>query len=236
MYWTPTILNGVQLYFGSRIYGCGIKISSLTSSYGGIKIFNKVGRASNSWKIGGVKNEVKKWNREVFGDVRLEKNTLLNRIGELDEMEIIGELDENRRVERRKLEETILREQISWNQKVKIKGVTEWDNNSKLFHRAASRRKANKVINKIEGSEGSVLYSEREIVEEITSFFEGLYNENEKINFRIEGLEWEGISRAIKEKLKRPFEEEKIKKALFHCEGDKARGPDGFSMAALQEG
>ena len=45
-----------------------------------------------------------------------------------------------------------------------------------------------------------------------------------------------GISRDSKEKLERPFEEEEIKRALFQCEGDKAPGPDGFSMAALQEG
>ena len=63
-------------------------------------------------KLEAVKNEVKKWNREVFGDVRLEKNALISRIEELDEIEFIGELDENGRVERRnlrrKLEETIL--------------------------------------------------------------------------------------------------------------------------------
>lgn len=68
----------------------------------------------------------KKWSQEIeqrFGDVRLENNALISWIGELDEIEFLGELDENGRVERKelkkKLEEAILREEISWNRKVR---------------------------------------------------------------------------------------------------------------------
>lgn len=48
---------------------------------------------------------------------------MISWIGELDEIEFLGELDENGRVERKelkkKLEEAILREEISWNRKVR---------------------------------------------------------------------------------------------------------------------
>ena len=70
---------------------------------------------------------------------------------------------------------------------MKARGEFEWDNNSKLFHRVASGRKVNKLINKIEGSDGLVLHSELEIAAEITSFFERLYNSQEKISLGIEG-------------------------------------------------
>lgn len=60
--------------------------------------------------------------------------------------------------------------------------MIEWDN-SKLFHRVASGRKGNELINKIESSDGLILHSEGEIVEEITHFFERLYNGNEKMSF-----------------------------------------------------
>ena len=36
--------------------------------------------------------------------------------------------------------------------------------------------------------------------------------------------------------LEKPFVEEEVKAAVFLCNGEKAPGPDGFSMAALQEG
>ena len=54
------------------------------------------------------------------------------------------------------------------------------------------------------------------------------------MKFGVEGLDWCGINSENSGRIERSFEE--IKRALFQCEGDKAPGPDGFTMAALQEG
>ena len=160
-----------------------------------------------------VKKEIKLWNKESFGDVRLAKNAVLKRISELDEKERKNSLVEMERIERR-----------------------EWDNNSKLFHRIASKRKANKLINKIENVRGEILQSEKEIEEDIVGFFEKLYNEERRESVGIEGLEWACIRDESGERLEKPFEEEEVKNALFQCDGDKAPGPDGFTMKALQDG
>lgn len=84
----------------------------------------------------------------------------MKRIGELDEEEFLGDIKASGRRERgelkRIMEDLILGEEISWNQKAKTKGVIEWDDNSKLFHRIVSGRKANKLINKIESAEGGI--------------------------------------------------------------------------------
>ena len=134
------------------------------------------------------------------------------------------------------MEELIVKDEISWNQKVKVKGVIEWDNNNKLFHRIASGRKANKLINKLENLNGEVLQTEEEIVKEILNFFEALYKGEDNQKVGIEGLDWAAICRESKEFLEQPFSEEEVKVALFQCDGDKAPEPDGFSMAALQDG
>ena len=42
---------------------------------------------------------------------------------------------------KKRLEELILRQEISWNQKARITGVNEWDNNSKLFQRVRVEEK-----------------------------------------------------------------------------------------------
>ena len=55
-----------------------------------------------------------------------------------------------------KLEKLILKEEISWRQKARIKWVWEWDNNSKLFHKVVNFRKGNKLINKLEKDNGNV--------------------------------------------------------------------------------
>ena len=94
-------------------------------------------------KLEEAKDEVKKWKKQAFGDVRVEKKAIMERIGKLDEKESSGELDENSRSERgslkKRLEELILREDISWYKKARIKGVNEWDN-LKLFYRIVSGR------------------------------------------------------------------------------------------------
>ena len=97
-----------------------------------------------------VKWQVKKWNKEVFGDVRIEKRRILKRIGEIDAIENSGLMEEELKIERAELkgkfEGILMQEDISWNQKAKIRGVREWDGNSRLFHRIMSQKKVNIMI------------------------------------------------------------------------------------------
>ena len=50
----------------------------------------------------------------------------------------------------------------------------------------------------------------------------------------IDGIEWQPIPVFLAEWLERPFEEEEVKKAIFECDGNKAPGPDGFSLEFFQ--
>ena len=47
-------------------------------------------------------------------------------------------------------------------------------------------------------------------------------------------MEWKGISNSLSTWLERPFTVDEVKKAVFACDGSKALGPDGFSMAVFQ--
>ena len=46
-------------------------------------------------------------------------------------------------------------------------------------------------------------------------------------------MEWKGISNYLSAWLERPFTEDEVKDAVFACDGSKAPGPDGFSMAVF---
>lgn len=46
----------------------------------------------------------------------------------------------------------------------------------------------------------------------------------------MEGLEWSPIHNSLMEVLEKPFSEEEVRKTVFECDGNKAPGPDGFTM------
>lgn len=77
-------------------------------------------------KLEQVKHKLKAWNKEVFGDVRVVKGQTLKRIQEIDE-KARGVLGDGLIVEKRELREKfgdlVLKEEISWNQKAKVRGV-----------------------------------------------------------------------------------------------------------------
>ena len=50
----------------------------------------------------------------------------------------------------------------------------------------------------------------------------------------IEGVDWKPIPIHLMEWLERPFEEEEIRRAVFDCDGNKAPGSDGYTLAVFQ--
>ncbi|RVW47111.1 hypothetical protein CK203_105487 [Vitis vinifera] len=65
------------------------------------------------------------------------------------------------------LEELILREEIHWRQKAKVKWVKEGDCNSKFYHKVANGRRNRKYIKELENERGLVLKNAESITEEI---------------------------------------------------------------------
>ncbi|RVW12831.1 hypothetical protein CK203_113433 [Vitis vinifera] len=70
------------------------------------------------------------------------------------------------------LEELILREEIHWRQKAKVKWVKEGDCNSKFYHKVANGRRNRKYIKELENERGLVLKNAESITEEILHYFE----------------------------------------------------------------
>ncbi|KAJ9687808.1 hypothetical protein PVL29_013851 [Vitis rotundifolia] len=133
------------------------------------------------------------------------------------------------------LEELILREEIHWRQKVRVKWVKEGDCNSKFFHKVANGRRNRKFIKVLENERGLVLDNSESIKEEILRYFEKLYASPSGESWRVEGLEWSPIFGESASRLESPFTEEEIYKAIFQMDRDKAPGPDGFTIAVFQD-
>ena len=115
-----------------------------------------------------IKEKVKKWNREVFGDLRLHKQSLLRRIKELDVLESSriwnNQLNQERFTVKSKLEKILLKEERALRMKSKFTWAKEGDANTKLFHCLMNARKAKNVITKLELKDGSFVDKEEDIV------------------------------------------------------------------------
>ena len=79
-----------------------------------------------------------------------------------------------------------------------------------------------------------MLTREEDVAREIIHFFETLFSSNDPVLRGFDGVEWEGIDTLFSSWLERSFTEEEVKRAVFEYDGNKAPGPDGFSMAVFQ--
>ncbi|RVX04307.1 Beta-arabinofuranosyltransferase RAY1 [Vitis vinifera] len=186
-----------------------------------------------------VKAKLKEWNKFSFGELKEKKKSILNDLANFDAIEHEGGLNPDllsQRASRKgELEELILREEIHWRQKAKVKWVKEGDCNSKFYHKVANGRRNRKYIKELENERGLVLKNAESITEEILHYFEKLYTNPTGESWGVEGLDWSPISEESALRLDSPFTEEEISKAIFQLDRDKAPGPDGFTIVVFQE-
>ena len=77
-----------------------------------------------------------------------------------------------------------------------------------------------------------VTYEDKsEMADQAIQFYKKLYKEIKEWRPYVEGLEFDQIEGLEKDWLKRRFEHEEVLQVVKEMEGDKAPGPDGFSLA-----
>ena len=123
----------------------------------------------------------------------------MDEISNIDAIEQEGvlssDLSAQRDLRKGELEELILREEIHWRQKARVKWVKEGDCNSKFFHKVANGRRNRKFSKVLENESGLVLNNSESITEEILLYFEKLYASPTGESWSVEGLDWFPISK-----------------------------------------
>ncbi|RVW82961.1 Transposon TX1 uncharacterized 149 kDa protein [Vitis vinifera] len=147
------------------------------------------------------------------------KKNILNDLANFDAIEqvrgLISDLLVQRTLRKWELDELILREEIHWRQKARVKWVKEGDCNSKFFHKVANGRRNRKFIKVLEDESGLVLNNVESITEEILLYFEKFYASPTGESWSAEGVGPDGFTIAlfqdcwdvIKEDLVRVFAE-----------------------------
>ena len=107
--------------------------------------------------------------------------------------------------------------------------IKEGDNNTKFFHKVANSRRRNNHTNMYEVN-GFIYEDKSEMADQAVQFYKNLYKETEEWRPFVEGLEFDQIEGLERDWLEWRFEKEEVLRVVKELEGDKAPGPDGFSM------
>ena len=184
-------------------------------------------------KLKALKADLKKWNREEFGDLAFRKKNLLTELMDLDAREeLLGLSNEDQLLQiqlKGDIEQLASLEEISWRQKSQALYVKEGENNTRFFHRLTNSHRNANHIKRIEVD--SVLYEdELDVRSQLVLFYQGLYEETELGRPTMEGLDFACIEEEERQSLEKEFTKEEVIQVLREMEGDKAPGPDGFTM------
>jgi exonuclease III len=125
-------------------------------------------------KLKSLKVDLRRWNKETFGDVNVRKHDLQAQIQDFDFLEETRPLTVEEGVAKGHLkaefENVLLLEEIKWRQTSRATWLREGDKNTKFFHRVAnSNRRFNSIDHLMVN--GTVTMDQSEIGEGLVSFF-----------------------------------------------------------------
>ena len=120
-------------------------------------------------------------------------------------------------------------EEIHWRQLSRELWLREGDINTGYFHRMANAHRRRNTMDRIKVS-GVWLSEEQEVRTGIVEVFQQLLTEDSEWKADIGGLFLDQISQQEADTLELPFIEEEVHSALMDMNGDKAPGPDGFTV------
>ena len=188
-------------------------------------------------KLKSLKLDLKRWNVEEFGNIGRRVQNLWKDLNVLEAIENDRVLSAEENMEkdriRGELEKSTLLEEICWRQKSRALFLKEGNRNTKFFHRIAnSHRRCNTIDRLLVDGE---LSSDQAIIEGcISHFYRQLYSETEVHRPLLDEVVFSSISEEDANWLDRPFKEDEVFRVVLDFNGDKAPGPDGFSIALFQ--
>ncbi|XP_059066339.1 uncharacterized protein LOC131857658 [Cryptomeria japonica] len=192
-------------------------------------------------KLRFIKYSVKRWNKEVFGDIFASKSTIQLHLKEIqDKIQLEGYTSISLAMENDilvKYHDNIAKDEEIWKQRSRSLWLATSDKNIEFFHMIALKHKVANRISHI-SIDGVVLDKEEYIRGEVVHFFSSLLFVDPNLNVEAQDNLLEDIPSVLGEEhnifLTTIPSKEEIKKVLFSFEGNKALSPDGFPMFFFQ--
>ncbi|KAL2527111.1 Uncharacterized protein Adt_12165 [Abeliophyllum distichum] len=190
------------------------------------------------YKIKRLKNTLKRWNDEVFGNIfeeikKAEKEALAKE-RTYDSVKSPETREEMHRAYAN-LNNLLSQEEAFWRQKSGIKWLREGDRNSKYFHAVVKKKRSKNKITQIRNTEGRLITDVEEIQNSAVNYFQNILS-REPTEDCSELLE--AIPNIITVEENRNLNTaptiEELKDTVFSLDKDSAAGPDGLSALFYQ--
>uniref|UniRef100_A0A0V0IXC5 Putative ovule protein n=1 Tax=Solanum chacoense TaxID=4108 RepID=A0A0V0IXC5_SOLCH len=187
-----------------------------------------------AFKLRALKDKLKEWAKTSNGNLAMQKQNILAKLAELEEIQdqrVLTEVETLSKAELLVDFESIAKcEEIAWRQRSRVNWLKQGDNNTKFFHRSANAHRRYNNIDELM-VDGEATKNPEVITKEIEKFYQRLYTETE--TWRPAGgcRADRRVSIEDNQMLQKEFEEQEIWECVKLCAGDKAPGPDGYTMA-----
>ena len=195
---------------------------------------------STSEALVALKVKLKKWNKEIIGDVNKRKEELLCEIKEVQEA-----LERNPSDALLLREETLHKEfdvvleqeEVLWYQKSREKWIVLGDRNTNYYHTTTIVRRKRNRIEMLKDDEGHWIDQPEQLDKLAMNYYKRLYS-TEDISLDTEKLPMVGFTELTRdelESLNKPFSAVEMEASVRSMGKFKAPGPDGFQPIFYQE-
>lgn len=126
-----------------------------------------------------LRTKLKKWNREVFGDIHKRKEDLLSKIKEIQNLLDSSQTDDllsQEEVLIQDLDRVLEQEEILWLQKSRERWIVEGDRNTSLFHISTVIRRRRNRIESLKNDAGEWVSNPQELEQIATAYYKRLYS------------------------------------------------------------
>lgn len=194
-----------------------------------------------SWDVGlktpealnELRVKLKRWNRDVFGDVHKKKEALMGEIKLSQDALDVTQTDALLRKEEELIQafDVVLeQEETIWFQKSREKWIALGDRNTSYFHTTTIIRRRQNRVEMLKNGEDVWISNAQELENMAVEYYRRLYS-MEDVPAAVDGLPDTGFARLMGDELVRlskPFSEAEVEKAVRSMGRYKAPGPDGF--------
>lgn len=184
--------------------------------------------------------QLKRWNKEIFGDVQVRKERLMNEIKALQDVLEHSQTDDMLRKEEELIKEfevVLEQEEMVWFQKSREKWIALGDRNTSFFHTSTVIRRRKNRIEMLKKDDGSWVSDREELEQLAIEYYKRLYS-MEDVDAVAPRLPRDGFTQIKDEDLRalnKPFSRLEIATAVKQMGKYKAPGPDGFQPVFYQE-